>query len=66
MWRFVRRAGAAVLIVPVCVDHRPHLEVAPFAGEPVPTMPFNAISKVTANIVLPSFGGNFIVCQPKK
>jgi len=61
MGRFVRRGCAALLIAPVCVEHRPHLDLPFVASEPVPTMPFNLQSTVTANIMLPRFGGDFII-----
>jgi len=60
------KAVALGLVVPVFLEHRPHLDVALFAGEPVATMPFNLMSTVTANIMPPLFGDDFIIVRLPK
>jgi hypothetical protein len=53
-FRFVKKATAAMLVGPVFLDHKPHLDIAYVISEPQPTMPFNLVSTATANNLLPS------------
>jgi hypothetical protein len=50
--RFVK-VVAAGLVVPVFLEHKPHLDVSVAVSEPLPTMPFNMVSTATA-VVMPS------------